>query len=120
MPKGRPQKRYTPEFKKEVIETMLAEKLSYNETAKRFEISNGHRVRDWMRIYQAEGARGLAIERRGRKPKDRTEELANKAQQELLNELQRLRAENEYLKKLQALVMERERRQGKKPWSSKG
>lgn len=48
---------------------MLAEKLSYNETAKRFEISNGHRVRDWMRIYQAEGARELAIERRGESQK---------------------------------------------------
>ena len=32
MAKGIPNKRYTPEFKKMVIETMLAEKLSYRET----------------------------------------------------------------------------------------
>ncbi len=34
LPKGIPNKRYTPEFKKIVIETMLAEKLSYRETAR--------------------------------------------------------------------------------------
>jgi transposase-like protein len=32
MPKGVPNKRYTPEFKKLVIETMQEEKLSYSET----------------------------------------------------------------------------------------
>ena len=39
MPKGIPSKRYTPEFKKIVIETMLAEKLSYRETASRSDVS---------------------------------------------------------------------------------
>ena len=77
MPKGKPNKQYTPEFKRLVIETMLEEKLSYSETARRFSVSNHH--------------------------------------QDLLAEVQRLRAENEYLKNLQALVLERERRQGKKP-----
>ena len=33
MPKGVPNKRYTPEFKKLVIEVMMEEKLSYSETA---------------------------------------------------------------------------------------
>jgi hypothetical protein len=40
MPKGIPNKRYTPEFKKQVIETMRREKLSYGETARRFEINS--------------------------------------------------------------------------------
>ena len=31
MPKGVPNKRYTPEFKKPVVETMQKEKLSYRE-----------------------------------------------------------------------------------------
>lgn len=35
MPKGMPKKRYAPAFKKIVIETMLMEKLSYSETARR-------------------------------------------------------------------------------------
>ena len=38
MPKGIPNKRYTPEFKIKVVETMQTEKLSYRETARQFEI----------------------------------------------------------------------------------
>ena len=69
MPKGIPNKRYTPEFKKQVIETMLEEKLSYSETARRFDVSNHHRIQDWERIYLTEGPEGFAVERRGRKRK---------------------------------------------------
>ena len=39
MPKGVPNKRYTPEFKKLVVETIMKEKMSYRETARQFEIS---------------------------------------------------------------------------------
>ena len=42
MPKGVPNKRYTPEFKKLVAETMQQEKLSYREAAQRFEIGDHH------------------------------------------------------------------------------
>ena len=38
MPKGKPNKRYTPEFKIKVVETMHREKLSYRETARQFDI----------------------------------------------------------------------------------
>ena len=71
MPKGVPNKRYTPEFKKLVVETMMKEKMSYRETARQFEISNHHRVQDWERIYLTEGPEGFAIERRGRGSKSR-------------------------------------------------
>ena len=116
MPKGIPNKRYTPEFKKLVIETMLKEKLSYSETARQFDISDPHRIQDWERIYLTEGAEGFAVERRGKKRKGNSKkQLPKQVEEDLLAEVQRLRAENEYLKNLQALVLERERRQGKKP-----
>lgn len=44
MPKGIPNKRYTPEFKKYVIKTMRAEYLSYSETVRRFEINNHKQI----------------------------------------------------------------------------
>lgn len=116
MPKGIANKRYTPEFKKQVIETMLEEKLSYSETARRFDVSDHHRIQDWERIYLTEGPEGFAVERRGRKRKGGpNKQLPKQVEEDLLAEVQRLRAENEYLKNLQALVLERERRQGKKP-----
>ena len=116
MPKGVPNKRYTPEFKKLVVETMQQEKLSYRETAQRFEIGDHHRVLDWERIYLEEGPEGFSIERRGRSSKGRPRKLSKEVEEDLLAEVQRLRAENEYLKNLQALFLEEERRQHKKRW----
>ena len=115
MPKGVPNKRYTPEFKKLVVETMMKEKMSYRETARQFEISNYHRVQDWERLYLTEGPEGFAIERRGRGSKSRPPKpLPKQVEEDLLAEVQRLRAENDYLKNLQALVLEDERRRHKK------
>lgn len=56
-------KRYSPEFKKLVVETMRDEKLSYRQTAERFEIRH-KRVQDWMQIYSKEGVDGLFVDRR--------------------------------------------------------
>ncbi len=114
MPKGIPNKRYTPGFKKLVIETMMAEKLSYHETAKRFEVSSDTRVKDWERIYLIEGPEGFTIERRDRGSEGHPQQLPKEVEEDLLTEVQRLRAENEYLKNLQALVLEDERCQRRK------
>ena len=117
MPKGVPNKRYTPEFKKLVVETMQQEQLSYSETARRFEVNSHHRIQNWERIYLEEGPKGLAIERRGRGSKGRPpKQLPKEVEEDLLAEVQRLRAEVDYLKNLQALVLEDERRQYKKRW----
>ena len=93
---------------------MMQEKLSYRETARRFEVSSDNRIRNWERIYLTEGPEGLAIERRGRGSKGRPKTLPKKVEEDLLAEVQRLRAENDYLKNLQALVLEDERRQRRK------
>ena len=113
MPKGVPNKKYIPEFKKLVVETMREERLSYRETERRFELSSG-RAAAWERIYLEEGPEGLAIERRGRGSTGRPRKLPKAVEEDLLAEVQRLRAENEYLKNLQALVLEDERRQRRK------
>ena len=119
MPKGVPNKRYTPEFKKLVIETMQEEKLSYSETCRRFEVSSRDRIKSWERIYLEEGPEGFAVERRGRSSKGRLpKRLPKEVTEDLLAEVQRLRAEVDYLKNLQALVLEDERRQHKNAGSS--
>ena len=110
MPKGKPNKRYTPEFKIKVVETMHREKLSYRETARQFDLPNS-RVTAWERIYLEEGADGLYAERRGRKSTGRPPKI--KKEEDLIAEVQRLRAENAYLKKLNALVAKRVRQEKK-------
>ena len=114
MPKGKPNKRYTPEFKQLVVETMRTEHISVGETMRRFEINNHGIIERWERIYLEEGPEGLTIERRGRKNSSRPAKVSKKVEEDLIAENQRLRAENEYLKNLQALVLEEERRQPRK------
>ena len=53
MPKGKPNERYTPEFKIMVVETMQKEKLSYKEVKRKFELSHG-RASAWERIVPAQ------------------------------------------------------------------
>ena len=113
MPKGKPNKRYTPEFKIKVVETMQKEKLSYHETARQFDINDHHIVSRWERIYLEEGPEGLRIERRGQKSTGRPPKLKKEVEEDLIAEVQRLRAENDYLKKLNALVTERVRQEKK-------
>lgn len=113
MPKGKPNKRYTPEFKIKVVETMHKEKLSHREAAREFDVSNHNRVSDWERIYLEEGKEGFYVERRGRKSTGRPPKLKKEVEEDLIAEVQRLRAENAYLKKLNALVYERVRQEKK-------
>ena len=115
MPKGVPNKRYTGEFKQKVVETMVREKLSYKEAARQFDVSQDTVVAKWERIYLEEGPEGLYIERRGRSSKGRPpKKLKPEIEEDLLTEVQRLRAENAYLKKLNALVAERVRQKRKR------
>ena len=113
MPRGTPNKRYTAEFKQMVVEAMQREKMSYKEAEQQYELPH-NRAAAWERIYLTEGPEGFQIERRGRGSKGRPMKLAQTVEEDLLAEVQRLRAENAYLKNLQALVLEDERRQLKK------
>ena len=119
MPKGIPNKRYTGEFKEAVIKDMRENKLSQNEAAEHYEVPRSRR-QSWERIYLDEGADGLYVERRGRASvasgaqKGRPIKLNKQIEGDLISEVQRLRAENDYLKNLQALVLKNERHRQKK------
>ena len=92
---------------------MINEKLSYSETERRYDVVRS-RITAWERIYLTEGPEGFAIERRGRGSKGSPRKLPKEVEEDLLAEVQRLRAENAYLKNLQALVLENERHRQKK------
>ena len=116
MPRGKPLKNYTGEFKQKVVEDMRGNHLSQRETARRYEVSKSM-VERWERIYLEEGPSGLYIERRGRAigpGKGRPPKLTQQVEKDLIAENQRLRAEVDYLKNLHALVQERERRERKR------
>ena len=100
-----------------VVETIKKEHLSIYAAMQKFEINDHKIIERWELIYLEEGPEALAIERRGHSSKRHSpRQLPKQVEEDLLAEVQRLRAENDYLKKLQALVLEDERRQHKKRW----
>ena len=119
---------YDGTFKVMVVEYMHSNLLSYESTAAYFGIKSPSIIAKWARIYYEEGPEGLLKKKpRGRPPKgmkkkepvSQKKELSEETKEDLIAEVQRLRMENEYLKKLRALVQERiDRENGKEPPSS--
>ena len=120
--KGQIQKRYSTEYKVGVIIDMREHRLGYRETARKYGMSGSGSTVDllkrWERIYLEEGIDGFMKERRGKNNtsgrRGRPPKLDRKVEEDLIAENQRLRMEIEYLKKLSALVLAEEQKNGKK------
>ena len=123
---GRKNKNYSPEFKIGVIMDMREHFLAYRETVRKYWGTKSRSEEDrylktlkgWERIFLEEGAEGLMKERRGKSNTSgrcgRPPKLDSKVEEDLIAENQRLRMEIEYLKKLSALVLAEEQKNGKK------
>ncbi|MDX0469579.1 helix-turn-helix domain-containing protein [Sinorhizobium medicae] len=107
---------YDAEFKLSVFKRMWEDGLSCRQTAALFNIRNAGCLSDWERRYEIGGIDALAPRRRGRprtmpepplpKQPQAPQNDETKSRAELLAELNYLRMENAYLKKLEALTRE--------------
>jgi transposase len=103
---------YDARFKLKVLRFMLARGLSCRETAAVFDIRNPPRIAVWKRQYDCGGLQALESRPRGRPVKQSKPPPSSKptrsddarTKEELLEELNYLRMENAYLKKLDALI----------------
>lgn len=105
---------YPGDFKKKVVEDVRKNRLSYGEAMRKYGIRGACTIQKWERIYLEEGPEGLYIERRGLRRKGRKPAMDKKVEQDLIAENLRLRAEIDYIKKLNALVSERVKREKKR------
>jgi len=115
--------RYDGQFKVNVVEYMQEHHISAREIAAKFGVFSFETVLKWERIYYEEG-RDALFKNEWRQPKVKIENKPQKLQkpkidktvpEDLAAEIYRLRMENAYLKKLNALVQERvQRENGKK------
>ena len=116
---SRKNKKYSAEFKISVIMDIREHQLGLREAERKYNVQHSV-ILKWERIYLEEGAEGLMKERRGRAckargtRKGRPPKLDKKVEEDLIAENQRLRMEIEYLKKLSALVLAEEQKNGKK------
>ena len=110
--------KYSKEFKLKVVNYYLNNHYGWEYVAKQFNIPVWTTVRKWVRKHEKQGPRALYKERRGRKKnmssKPRKKKLSKEVEEDLIPENQRLKIENEYLKKLNVLVQERIKRENKK------
>ena len=111
---------YSPAFKLKVMRTIERKSLSLSEACLSFNIPNGSVIVSWQKRFEKLGHIGLEDKPKGR-PKSMAYKRAKKKsdkpltrEEELLLEIESLRAENELLKKLQALIQAEEAAQNKK------
>jgi len=101
---------WTAEQKCRVLQYMHENHLSCQETGIQFGISGSSTIWQWEQRYLENGIEGLEGKKKGRKPKTPKPKPPKTREEELLDRIQYLEAENEYLKKLNALVAEQEKR----------
>jgi transposase len=110
-------RRYAESFKVLVLQHMRAEGLSLRQAAARFNVRGYATIAEWRRRYDAEGAEALAPRRfRANRsmqkppiPKTKPAKDEDRTREELLDELEDLRAEVAYLKKYHALLQAKEK-----------
>ena len=124
-----PNRKYSPEFKMEVIHRYLGGEAK-NALAVEYGIKSSM-IDSWLKRYEKGGYNGLIDKKRGRPPKMKKEETLNEMVSEDNNEVKsesadkarikllekknkELEAEVAYLKKLNALVRERKKRESRK------
>ncbi len=104
-------------FKCDVVKYMCDSKSSAAQVSYKYNIGVGL-VLKWYRIYTEKGPQYLDIENRGRPNMRKIKKETNKKpltrEEELEKKIKMLEMENDYLKKLQALIQEEERKLQKK------
>ncbi len=119
LPKSR-NTNYSLTFKLKVLQAIEKKSLSLGKACLTFNIPASSTILTWQRQYLKDGLAGLELKPKGRpiamnfKRKQRKTNKPLTKEEELLKELEYLRAENEILKKFNALVQAEQAKQNKR------
>jgi transposase len=107
---------YTQQFKLDVLNYMIEHGTSLNETAAIFKIPAPSTIIAWRKLFETQGLDALRSKKKGRPSmkkgnvkRDTINTPTEGSVEALQAELERLRMENAYLKKLNALVQNKEK-----------
>ena len=99
----RKKRKYSGQFKVDVVEYMYEHRFSYKKTCMKFTVPD-YLIKEWDLVYRYEGKDVLLKGNYMKSKKKKNQNLNEKTREELLEEVEQLRMENAYLKKLRALV----------------
>lgn len=106
---------YTQQFKLDVLTYMIENGMSLNETAAVFNIAAPSTISVWRKQFEKQGFDALQSKKKGRPSMKKESNKQHKrtpvegSTEALRAEIECLRMENEYLKKLNALVQNKEK-----------
>lgn len=111
----RAKKAYDAEFKLRVLQRVREEGLSYRQAGALFGVRRFDQIGAWERAFRDNGVAGLAprhgnteaMKKNIKRPPPSEGDDKHPSPQELVREIEQLRMENAYLKKLDALVQAR-------------
>ena len=108
---------YSMEFKMDVLNYINEMGASIEEATSKFNIPSSTTVKKWKHLFDSQGIDALQTKKKGRPPSMKKELKSNPpvegSEEALRAEIERLRMENAYLKKLKALVQSKEKLQSK-------
>lgn len=109
MHKKKKREAYSVQFKLDVVQFVLETGASFPKAADQFKLNNPSLVFSWLKAFREEGIEGLKPKLRGRPSMSKKHNQAKRneannltREQELKREIELLRLENAYLKKLKA------------------
>jgi transposase-like protein len=112
----KPYTNYTVKFKMDVLKYMNETGASTRDASSVFNIPTSSTVWKWKQLFETGGIDALRAKKRGRtsmKKKSSQNQPIEESEETLRKENERLRMENAYLKKLHALIQEKESQQNK-------
>ena len=105
---------YTRQMKLEAIHDILTTGKSYAQKAIELMLTDPKIIGDWMEKYREGGEAAITDSHSREAYKHHDDKILEKEYKKLLEDLERTKAENEYLKKSFPQVLERSRRSNKK------
>ncbi len=130
--KGRKLNKYSKKFKLSAVEEVLEDQMGMRETARKYGVTH-KMIQTWIKIYLDKGISYFQVDLTeefkntstllaipaadniaGKKKPRISQKDEERLEKDVRNELYRLRMENEYLKKLNALVRKKEKSLTKK------
>ena len=105
---------FTREMKLQAIKDVLINGVSYRQEGIKLMLTEPGIVRDWVRMYKTKGEEAIKDTNSREAYKHHDDKVLEKEYKKLLEDLERTKAENEYLKKSYSLILKRSKQPKKK------